>query len=202
MIHEDRAGLLVVDVQNDFCAGGALPVPSASRVVTALNRYLNDAVAQGMTVYASRDWHPPVTNHFQPYGGPWPAHCVQQTEGARFHAELRLPPSAIVVTKGEDSAAPGYSAFEGRTPEGKSLLDDLRDRGIGRLYVGGLATDYCVKASVLDALSAGLHVTVLEDAIAGVDPGASVSAVAEMRRKGADMASDPDLLVKHQVRSD
>ena len=201
MIDGDRAGLLIVDVQNDFCSGGALSVPNAERVVSALNRYIDDAVAHGAIVYASRDWHPPVTKHFKPYGGPWPAHCVQGTDGARFHPNLRLPSTTIVTTKGADPNTPGYSVFEGRTPDGKPFLTDLRERGIRHLYVGGLATDYCVKHSVLDAVSAGLQVTVLEDAIAGVDPEDSARAVIEMRERGAEVMTATDLDV-HQVRTD
>ena len=189
MTDGDRAGLLVVDMQNDFCSGGALPVPNGDRVVSALNRYIDDALAHGVTVYASRDWHAAVTNHFKPYGGPWPPHCVQDSDGARFHPNLRLPATAIIVTKGEDPNSPGYSAFEGRTPEGKSFLADLRERGICHLYVGGLATDYCVKQSALDALSAGLQVTVLEDAVAGVEPDGSARALVQMGERGAHVAS-------------
>ena len=187
MIDGKDAGLLIVDVQNDFCSGGSLPVPNGDRVVSALNRYIDDAVAHGAVVYASRDWHPAVSTHFTPYGGPWPVHCVQGTAGARFHPSLRLPPTAIIVTKGEDPGSHGYSAFEGRTPDGKPFLAELRERGIDHLYVGGLATDYCVKQSVLDALSARLSVTILEDAVAGVDarPGDSLQAVIEMRERGA-----------------
>jgi nicotinamidase/pyrazinamidase len=180
-----RAALLVVDVQKDFCAGGTLPVPDSERVVRALNRHIEEAAAAGCPVYASRDWHPSRTSHFKAFGGPWPAHCVQDTEGARFHPALRLPPSAIVVTKGETPDRAGYSAFDGRTPDGAPLLADIRARGIEQLYVGGLATDYCVKQSVVDALAAGLGVTVLEDAIAGVDRQESERALDEMRRRGA-----------------
>ena len=182
--------LLIVDVQQDFCPGGALAVPNGDRVVAVLNRYIADAIARRVPIYASRDWHPSVTSHFKEYGGEWPVHCVQDTAGARFHPNLQLPASAVVVTKGENPDRPGYSAFEGRTREGKTLLQDLRDRDIDQLYIGGLATDYCVRASVLDALSADLKVTVLEDAVAGVDvrPGDSVRAIAEMRGAGAKVA--------------
>jgi len=185
----DHAALLVVDVQNDFCTGGALAVPESDRVVASLNRYIDDALAHGLAVYASRDWHPVITNHFTPYGGAWPVHCVQGTDGARFHPDLNLPPSVTIVSKGEQPDSDGYSAFEGRTPRGALLYTDLRERGITRLYVGGLATDYCVKHSVLDALAAGMHVSVLEDAISGVDahPDDSARALAEMREKGADL---------------
>jgi nicotinamidase/pyrazinamidase len=178
---------LIVDVQNDFCSGGALTVPNSDRIIASLNRYIDDAVANGVAVYASRDWHPAVSNHFAEYGGTWPTHCVRHTTGARFHPALHLPSTTIVVSKGEKPDAPGYSAFEGRTSDGTPLLEHLRHHGVTHLYLGGVATDYCVKASVLDAVSAGLTVTVFEDAIAGVDlrPGDSRAAVAEMRRRGA-----------------
>ena len=186
-----RSALLVVDVQKDFCPGGALAVPGGNQVVPVLNRHIAEATAKGWPVYASRDWHPPVTRHFQPYGGEWPPHCVQNTDGASFHDDLRLPASAIVITKGQTPDSPGYSALEGYTPDGRTFLADLQDRQIGHLYVGGLATDYCVKHSVLDALRAGFEVTVLGDAIAGVDvkPGDSGRALAEMQSAGAAVVS-------------
>jgi nicotinamidase/pyrazinamidase len=191
MIDPDRSALLVVDVQSDFCPGGTLAVPDGDRVVGALNRHIEDAVAHGVPVYASRDWHPRVTRHFEPHGGPWPPHCIQGTAGARFHPELRLPAEAVIVTKGEEPDRHGYSAFEGHTPSGKALLADLREHGVTHLYVGGLATDYCVKHSVLDALSAGLRVTVLEDAVAGVDRDDSARALSEMRQHGANVVTPP-----------
>lgn len=192
-----RAGLLIVDVQNDFCAGGALAVPDSARVVSALNRYIDDAVANGMTIYASRDWHPAVTSHFETFGGTWPAHCLQGTDGAGFHPDLRLPSTAIVITKGEEPNSPGYSAFEGHTPGGTLFLAELRERGIDHLYIAGLATDYCVKHSVLDARSAGLKVTILEDGIAGVDarPGDSARAIRHMRESGADVVTSLGSLI-------
>ena len=185
----ERRALLVVDVQNDFCTGGALAVPGSEHVIAHLNRSIEDAQRKRIAIYASRDWHPAVTNHFADYGGTWPVHCVQDSAGARFHPDLVLPPDTIVVTKGEDQRLPGYSAFDGHTDDGTSLGADLRARGITHLVVGGLATDYCVKHSVLDALSSGLQVTVLEDAIAGVDvhPGDSDQALKEMRERGAQV---------------
>jgi nicotinamidase/pyrazinamidase len=182
-----HSALLIVDVQNDFCTGGALAVPNSDHVVAALNRYIDEAVSRRVPVYASRDWHRATTTHFKPYGGEWPVHCVQETSGAQFHPDLRLPSDTVVVTKGEGADSAGYSAFEGRTADGVPLADDLRRRGVTHLYVAGLATDYCVKQSVLGALGEGLDVTVLEDAIAGVDltPGDSTRAVDEMRRQGA-----------------
>ena len=191
MSSSHRPALLIVDVQKDFCPGGALAVPDGDRVVPALNRHAADAAARGWPVYASRDWHPPVTRHFQPYGGDWPPHCVQNTEGATFHDDLRLPDSAIIVSKGLAADSHGYSALEGYTPNGKTLLAELQERQIDHLYVGGLATDYCVKHSVLDARRAGLQVTVLGDSIAGVDvkPGDSAHAMADMRAAGAEISS-------------
>jgi nicotinamidase/pyrazinamidase len=183
--------LLVVDVQNDFCPGGALAVAAGNEVVAALNGYLEDAAAHGVPVYASRDWHPPETSHFERFGGIWPVHCVQDSPGARFHPDLHLPAAASVISKGDRPDVHGYSAFDGHTADGTTLADELRQHGVTHLFVGGLATDYCVKHSVLDALAAGLQVTVLEDAIAGVDvqPGDSARALEEMRAKGAEVAA-------------
>lgn len=189
-----RAALLVVDVQRDFCRNGSLAVPDGDRVVPVLNRCLTDAVQHGLVVYASRDWHPLVTNHFKAFGGLWPPHCVQDTEGARFHSDLQLPPSTIVITKGDDPRREGYSAFDGRTPDGVSLADDLHARRIEHLYVGGLATDFCVRETVLDARRACVHVTVLKDAVAGIDvhPGDSDRAFADMRDAGAEFTTSTE----------
>ena len=184
---EEKAALLIVDVQKDFCPGGALPAPGGDRIVPALNRHIAEARDREMLVYASRDWHPPVTSHFKQHGGEWPPHCVQGTAGAQFHPDLKLPADAIIVSKGDDPAKPGYSAFDGHTASGKTLLHDLRERNVTRLYVAGIATDYCVKATALDAVQAGLDVRVLTDAITGIDvhPGDAARAVDEMSKVGA-----------------
>src|SRR5512132_161077 len=142
-----RSALLIVDVQKDFCPGGALPAPGGDRIIPALNRHLAEARERGLPVYASRDWHPAVTSHFKEYGGEWPPHCVQGSAGAQFHGDLKLPADAIVISKGDDAAKPGYSAVDGHTSDGEKLLHELRDRHVTRLYVGGIATDYCVKAT-------------------------------------------------------
>lgn len=181
------AALLLVDVQNDFCPGGALPVPDGDRVIPVLNEVAARFEAAGRPVYASRDWHPPDTTHFREYGGPWPPHCVAGTLGADLHPDLRVPRGTIVVSKGQDRGDHGYSAFEGTTAEGRTLADDLRARGVGELYVGGLATDYCVRASVLDARRAGFSVTVLTAGSAGIDPEGSRRALEEMRQAGASL---------------
>src|SRR5262245_48817715 len=187
MSSSEHAALLIVDVQRDFCPGGALPAQGCNRILPAVNHYLAQARELEMPVYASRDWHPAVTTHFELYGGEWPPHCVQGTEGAEFHPDLKLPTDAIVITKGEDPERPGYSAFDGRTAQGLSLLADLRDRRIGRVYIAGLTTEYCVKQTTLDALRAGLSVTVLTSAIAGIDacPGDADRALTEMANAGA-----------------
>ncbi|HEX8685937.1 MAG TPA: isochorismatase family protein, partial [Pyrinomonadaceae bacterium] len=137
--------LIVVDVQNDFCPGGSLAVERGDEVVAPLNRLIEEFLRRGEPVYKSRDWHPARTKHFSAYGGTWPAHCVQGTRGAEFHEDLSRDPRVRVVSKGlgdEDS----YSAFDGTT-----LAEDLRRQGIREVWVGGLATDYCVKNTVLDA---------------------------------------------------
>lgn len=183
--------LLIIDVQNDFCPGGALAVAGGDAVVPVLNLQIAAAVSRAWPVYASRDWHPPGTAHFAP-SGPWPVHCVRDTPGAAFHPDLRLPHDAIIVTKGQHPVDDGYSAFEGKVAGGGTLLDDLRRRGITRLIVGGLATDYCVKASVLDALTHGFAVTVVTDAIAAVDlaPLDGARALDTMRQAGATLSAD------------
>jgi len=186
-----RSALVVVDVQRDFCPGGALAAEGGERILPALNRHLSDAVAGGLTIYATRDWHPEMTSHFKAYGGQWPPHCVQGTPGAEFHPGLDLPAAAIVVSKGMDPDHPGYSAFDGRTPGGDTFLADLRARGIDRLMVAGIATDYCVKQTVLDARREGLDVTVLLDAVTGIDahPGDVARALDDMSAAGAALAT-------------
>jgi len=186
-----ETALLIVDVQKDFCPGGALPVPEGDQVVPVLNRAIERFQQGGGLIIASRDWHPARSTHFAAYGGKWPVHCVQDTEGAAFHPQLRLPAEAVVVSKGTGENEDGYSAFEARTNDGTPLEDLLREKGVRRLVVGGLATDYCVRASVLGALERGFEVLVLRDAIRGVDvqPGDSERALAEMQQKGAKLVS-------------
>ena len=194
-----KTALLVVDVQKDFCPGGALPAAGGNDILPAVNRYVEQARERGIPIYASRDWHPAETTHFKVYGGEWPPHCVQGTDGAHFHPELKLPADAVVISKGDAPNRPGYSAFEGRTPEGKSLLDDLRDRQIGGVYVAGLTMEDRVKQTVLDALQAGLDVAVLSDAVAGIDakPGDADRALADMLQAGARAASRVELAVQN-----
>jgi nicotinamidase/pyrazinamidase len=166
-------------------------VPEGDRVIPALNRLIGRFEGEGRPVYASRDWHPADTAHFRDFGGPWPAHCIAGSPGAQFHSGLHLPADAIVVSKGQDRHDDGYSAFEGQTDSGRTLADDLRARGVTELYVGGLATDYCVRASVLDARRAGFPVTVITDGIAGIGREDEARSLDEMRAAGARLvASD------------
>ena len=180
--------LIVVDVQNDFCPGGALAVPEGDAVIPVLNEYMSRASDAGIPIFASRDWHPQVTRHFAAQGGPWPPHCVQQTRGAEFHPDLRLPAGTVVVSKGMSAEDQGYSALEAVLPDGRPLVDALRAAGVTHLYVGGLATDYCVRATVLDALKEGFTTSVLVDASRPVDvqPGDGERALNEMLAAGAE----------------
>ena len=192
---ERDTALLIVDVQNDFCPSGALGVPDGDRVVEPLNRAAEFFAAAGLPVLASRDWHPPVTKHFRQYGGSWPVHCVQGSAGAEFHPDLRLPSGTVLLFKGIDPERDSYSAFEAVTGEGVPLAALLTSLGVRHLYVGGLATDYCVNFTAGDALRSGLAVTVLTDAVAGVDvtPGDSVRALEEMKQAGARFCTVDDL---------
>jgi nicotinamidase/pyrazinamidase len=183
-----KDALLLIDVQNDFCPGGALAVAGGDEIVPVLNRYIEEFRRLGLPILATRDWHPERTRHFKAYGGAWPAHCVQGTPGARFHPDLKLPEDAAMVSAGAHPDEEGYSGFEGTTEEGVPLADLLRRLGVERLFIGGLATDYCVKHTALDALREGFKVVLLEDAVRGVElqPGDSRKAIEEMVRAGAD----------------
>lgn len=183
----EKNALLLVDVQNDFCPGGALAVPEGDRVVPILNRYIEEFHFLDLPIFASRDWHPPVTKHFKAYGGPWPPHCVRGTKGAQFHPELHLPKGTEIVSKGMDPDKDSYSAFQAYASNGTDFATLLKAKRIKRLFVGGLATDYCVKQSVLDAIRHGIESVVLEDAIRGVEvnSGDSEKALQEMVAKGA-----------------
>ena len=179
-----RAGdaLILIDVQLDFLPGGSLAVPHGDEVVPVLNRYI--AVFRGLTfpVVATRDWHPPDHCSFRAQGGPWPPHCVAGSDGARFAPLLDLPCEGRIVSKATMAGRDAYSGFEGT-----GLDELLRHAGVRRVFVGGLATDYCVLNTVRDALRLGYETFLLEDAVRAVDvaPGDGERAIAEMRRLGA-----------------
>jgi len=180
-----KQALIVVDVQNDFCPGGTLAVAQGDEVVEPLNQQIDEFLERGAPVYKSRDWHPPTTKHFQAYGGTWPVHCVQNTKGAEFHPALRNDPRITVVSKGLGDTD-CYSAFDET-----DLASQLQQQGVEELVVGGLATDYCVRNTVLDALKHGFKVKLLENATRAVDlhPGDGDRAIEEMRAAGAEIIS-------------
>ncbi len=151
--------LIVVDVQNDFCPGGALPVKEGDKIVPFINRWIAAAVAKGVPVYALRDWHPNGHISFRERGGPWPPHCIQDSMGARLHPDLKLPDSAIIVTKGACFDQDQISAFDQT-----GLAQQLRKEGIKRLWVGGLAEDVCVLATVLDGRKEGFETMLIGNA--------------------------------------
>lgn len=181
-IFKEGDALLIVDVQCDFLPGGRLGVPEGDAVVPVLNRYIAAARAKALPIFASRDWHPQKHCSFTPQGGPWPQHCVADTEGAAFADALQLPAGTTVIDKATREDVDAYSAFSGT-----ALAEKLGALGVRRLFVGGLATDYCVLNTVRDALREGFEVFVLEDAIraVNVDPGDGERAVREMQDKGA-----------------
>lgn len=189
-MHE-KAALLIIDVQNDFCPGGALPIHNGDRVIGPINRAINHFCAAGLPVMASRDWHMPNSKHFREFGGSWPVHCVQGTEGAAFHPALRLPEGSVVVSKGINAEVDGYSAFEGLSNDGRTLAELLSELKVRRLVIGGLATDYCVLCTTREALRSGFKVTVLTDAVAGVDivPNESACALEAMEKAGAYLST-------------
>jgi nicotinamidase/pyrazinamidase len=195
MSEPGRDALLIVDVQNDFCAGGALAVPDGDAVVLLINRAAREVAALGGLVFASRDWHPRQTRHFVTHGGPWPVHCVSGTAGAQFHPGLDLPEGTMIVTKGDNAEDHGYSAFDGHLADGRGFRETLADLSVTRLFVAGLATDYCVRHSALDGRQAGLDVVLLVDAVRGVDvhAGDSQKAIREMADAGVRLGSSTDL---------
>ena len=183
MSNPSKRALIVVDVQNDFCPGGSLAVPDGDDVVKPLNDLITEFLSRGEPVFKTRDWHPPQTKHFQAYGGTWPVHCVQNTPGAQFHPNLLEDKHIRIISKGlgdEDC----YSGFD-RT----DLALQLKRLGVKEVWVGGLATDYCVKNTVLDALKEGFKVKAIEDAMRPVElqPGDGERALAEMRAAGAEI---------------
>ena len=185
MMSNTKQALIVVDVQNDFCPGGTLAVPHGDEVVKPLNELIDKFLERGDPVYKSRDWHPRTTRHFAAYGGTWPVHCVQNTHGAAFHPALRDDPRIKVISKGMGEAD-GYSAFDET-----ELGSELKKAGIHELIVGGLATDYCVKNTVLDALRRGFKVKAVENAMRPVElqPGDGERAIEEMRAAGAEIVT-------------
>jgi nicotinamidase/pyrazinamidase len=186
--------LIIVDVQRDFCPDGALPVPAGNQVVPVLNEYIKLFKVANAGIFATRDWHPPNHISFKAYGGPWPSHCIQHSEGAKFHPDLKLPDGTSIISKAMDPSKESYSGFDDTM-----LGDELKDKGVTRVFVGGLATDYCVKNTVLDAIEQGFVTVLLLDATRGINVkhGDVEKAIDEMIAKGAEkvtLADFPELL--------
>jgi nicotinamidase/pyrazinamidase len=177
---EPGDALVIVDVQNDFCPGGTLAIENGDDVLPVLNRWIEAAAAKRVPIYASRDWHPAGHISFVQQGGLWPPHCIQDSDGARFHPQLQLPDSAVKITKGVRFDQDQNSVFDQT-----GLGDDLRRKCIKRLWVGGLAEDACVLATVLDALREGFGVVVIADATRPISAAAGEKARSEMQRAGA-----------------
>jgi nicotinamidase/pyrazinamidase len=181
--------LLITDIQNDFLPGGALPVPNGDEIIPVLNEFAERFHDAGAQVFASKDWHPPNHCSFKQQGGPWPPHCVQDTKGAQFSSQLKLPKGVVIVYKATDPMRESYSVFDGA-----SFADELKERNVRRLFIGGLATDYCVLNTVLDARRLGYETVVLMDAVRGInaEPGDVDRAVESMLRSGSDQATTAD----------
>jgi nicotinamidase/pyrazinamidase len=174
--------LLVIDLQYDFLPGGSLGVPDGHEVIAPINRLLAMSAQEGLPVFASRDWHPANHVSFKERGGPWPPHCVAGTRGASFAQELALPDDVIIISKADTADVDAYSAFAGTT-----LASQLRERGVTRVIVCGLATDYCVLNTVTDSLDEGFETLIVPEAMRAVDvqPGDGMRALDRMVARGA-----------------
>ena len=182
---DEKDALIVVDVQNCFCPGGAIPVSKGDEIVPVINKYIKKFKKIGAKIFATRDWHPRNHESFKTFGGKWPLHCVKGSKGAEFHPDLKLPIDTIILSKGEKPSVEGYSAFDHT-----DFQEKLENYGVERLFVCGLATDYCVKQTVLDALELGYESVLLIDAAKGVNANSNdvKKAIAEMIKKGARIA--------------
>lgn len=174
--------LMVIDVQNDFCPGGKLPIEGGDEVVPVLNEWIEAAVEMGVPVFFSRDWHPAGHLSFREHGGEWPPHCLQDSEGARFHPDLKIPENSVLVTKGVRFDRDQNSAFDQT-----GLTAELRRAGIRRLIVGGLAQDVCVLSTVIDARRDDFDVVVLLDATRPVTSEGGRMALERLRNAGAEI---------------
>jgi nicotinamidase/pyrazinamidase len=172
----------VTDVQNDFLSEGSLPVPNGEEIIPVLNDYIEVFKKARGIIFATRDWHPPDHVSFREYGGIWPAHCIRETKGAQFHPKLKLPKNVIVISKATDPEKEAYSGFD-KT----NLLKELKKSKVIRVFIGGLATDYCVKNTVMDALKLGFETFLLIDASRGIDStqGDVQRAIDSMQSNGA-----------------
>lgn len=192
---ETGDALVVVDVQNDFLPGGALGVEDGDKIITPVNRAIDVFLTKNLPLFYSRDWHPSDHSSFRQNGGPWPPHCVQNTAGAAFSSDLKMAHHPLIYSKGTTAATEEYSAFHGRDSTGRSMEKTLAELGIKRVFIGGLATDYCVLNTVLDLLKGGFRVTVLTDACRAVDvnAGDGETALVRMIAEGANITTSNDI---------
>jgi len=183
--------LIIVDLQKDFLPGGSLAVPDGDAVIAPINGYAALFSKNARPVFATRDWHPRDHCSFKSRGGPWPPHCVADSRGAEFPAGLAIPETATVISKATDPDRDAYSGFQET-----GLTRQLRAKGVKRVFVAGLATDYCVLATVKDALAEGFEAVVLADAVRAVNvtPGDGERAIGEMRALGATVAQLKDVV--------
>jgi nicotinamidase/pyrazinamidase len=172
--------LVLVDVQRDFCPGGLLPIDKGDQIIAVLNEWIEIAQGKGVSIYASQDWHPRQHISFRDQGGKWPPHCIQDSDGAQFHPDLKLPVEVVKITKGVRFDQDQSSVFDQT-----GFAEELKRNGVKRLWVGGLALDVCVLASVLDALKYGFVVMVLKEASRPVDVESGKTAIAKMKAEGA-----------------
>lgn len=190
--------LSVTDIQNDFLSGGSLGVPDGNQIIAPLNRVIELFRSSGLPLFYTRDWHPPDHCSFIAQGGSWPPHCIRDTSGAAFAAGLNIPPGAIVISKGTHKDSEQYSTIYGRDAAGRTQSELMKNIGVSRIFISGLATDYCVLNSVRDARAEGFEVFVLADAIRAVNvhPGDAERAVAEIIRLGAQLTVSDHIRVK------
>jgi len=181
--------LIVVDLQNDFMPWGALPVPGADLIIPVINEYLEHFEKVGVPIFATRDWHPENHISFKENGGLWPRHCVQWSKGSQFPESLKLPKDSFIINKGDRPELEAYSGFQGTV-----LNDLLRERGVKRVFICGVATDYCVFNTALGAINLGYFVFILEDGVKGVSEESSRKALDELLKRGAVLVKKGDLL--------
>ena len=186
-----KAALLVVDMQNDFCPGGALAVPEGDSIVPGLNKVISAFSGARLPIFFTRDWHPADHCSFRAQGGPWPPHCVQGTPGAEIRAGIRQPTESTLISKGDNSDKEAYSGFQGT-----DLVERLERLGVADVFVGGLAIEYCVRTTAEDALREGFAVHVIIDCVRGLEihKGDSAAAMGEMRKAGASMVKSSEVI--------
>ena len=181
--------LIIANIQIDFLPGGALPVLEGDSVIPVINDYLKIFRRAGASIFAVRDWHPQNHVSFTGQGGQWPPHCIQESEGAKFHPDLKLPEGTVIISKATDTLNDSYSSFDGT-----ELAQNLEMQGIYRLFVGGLATEYCILNTVLDSRKLGFGTLLLSDAVRGINakPNDTNRAIEEMVSTGADQVTLED----------